>query len=346
MESRFEIGLSPDFRSQGLAYVEEYVRDLVSAAPGVTYSWLPDEGPTAAPAQIDRADAVLSLGIGYSAESFRGVERLALIARWGVGYDMIDVDACTAAGVAIAITPKGIGPSVAEGAFTLVLALLKRLPEKDRAVRAGLWRGDLPQFGHTTSGITLGSVGLGNIGGEFMRLAGAFPFPRRLAYDPFVSPERARELGVELVDLDTLLRESDVVAVNCPLTEDTRHLIGARELALMKPTAYLVNTARGPIVDQKALTESLRRGRLAGAGLDVLEQEPPPRDEELLGFDNVILAPHAIAWTTEMMRAVTEEACRACLSLAEGDVPPNIVNLNVLDHPLFRAKLDRFRGTI
>ncbi len=346
MAHQFIIGLSPDFRSQGLEEVEGYVRDLIGETEGVTYDWLPEMGDVAHSDIIDRVDAVLSLGIGYNAASFIGLERLALIARWGVGYDMIDMDAGTAAGVAVAITPGGIGPSVAEGALTLVLALLKRLPQKDLAVRQGQWRGDLPEFGHTTSGIVLGSVGLGNIGADFMRLAGVFRFPRRLAHDPFVAPERAQALGVELVDLDTLLRECDVVAVNCPLNEHTRRLIGAREIGLMKSTAYLVNTARGPIVDQAALVAALREGRLAGAGLDVLEKEPPDRDDPILRLDNVILAPHAIAWTKEMMWDVTAEAIGHCLTLARGDVPSHVVNRTVLDHPLFRAKLERFGSIV
>lgn len=342
--AQFIIGLSPDFHSEGLAEVEGYVKDLLQDAEGVTYRWLPEMGNVARAEAIDQVDAVLSLGIGYTPASFESLERLALIARWGVGYDMIALDACTAAGVAVAITPGGIGPSVAEGALTLVLALLKRLPEKDRAVRRGKWRGDLPDFGHTTSGIVLGTVGLGNIGAEFMRLAGVFRFPRRLAHDPFVPPERAQALEVELVDLDTLMRECDVVAVNCPLNDHTRHLIGAREIGLMKPTAYLANTARGPIVDQAALVDALRQGHIAGAGLDVLEKEPPDADDPILGLDNVILAPHAVAWTREMMWDVTAEAIGHCLTLSGGDVPKHVVNRAVLDHPLFRAKVERFGG--
>jgi len=344
MYESFVIGLTPDFRAEGLDYVEGYVRELIRGTPGVTCRWLPEMGNVCRADVIDQVDAVISLGIGYNAASFAGLQRLALIARWGVGYDMIDLDACTAAGVAVAITPGGIGPSVAEGALTLVLALLRRLPQKDAVVRRGQWRAALSQFGHSTSGIVLGSVGLGNIGAEFMRLAQAFHFPRRLAHDPFVAPEKAQALGVELVDLDTLLRQCDVVAVNCPLNEQTRHLIGAREIGLMKPTAYLVNTARGPIVDQAALTEALQEGRLAGAALDVLEQEPPDPQDPILRLDNVIFAPHAIAWSTEMAHDVTEEDVRACLSVARGEVPDHIVNRPVLDHPAFRAKLARFGG--
>jgi phosphoglycerate dehydrogenase-like enzyme len=344
MSEGFLIGLTADFRDQGLSFVESYVKDMVAADGSVAYTWLPAMHSGALTQEIDRCDAVLSLAIPYTASSFSGLSRLALIARWGVGYDMIDVPACTAAGVALAITPNGIRSPVAEGALTLVLALLKRLPEKDRAVRAGQWRGDLPDFGHSTSGIVLGSIGLGNIGAEFMRLAGAFSFQRLLAYDPYVSPAKASQFRAELVDLDTLLGESDIVAVHCPLNEHTRHLIGERELGLMKRSAYLVNTARGAIVDQKALFRALQARRIAGAGLDVLEQEPPDPDDPLLRLDNVILSPHAIAWTHEEMRDVTVEACQACIDLAHGRLPRNLVNPEVVESALFQAKLARIRA--
>jgi phosphoglycerate dehydrogenase-like enzyme len=346
MSRGFLIGLTADFHDQGLSFVETYVKQMLSGQQDIAYTWLPSMRTGAIAREIDRCDAIVSLAIPYTAESFAGLERLALIARWGVGYDMVDVPACTAAGVALAITPNGIRPPVVEGAITLVLALLKRLPEKDRAVRAGLWRGDLPEFGHNTSGVVLGSVGLGNIGAAFMRLAGAFSFPRLLAYDPFASPDKAEQLKVELVDLDTLLRESDVVSLHCPLGKSTYHLIGERELGLMKPTAYLVNTARGAVVDQKALTRVLQERRIAGAGLDVLEQEPPDATDPLLHLDNVILTPHAIAWTHEEMREVTEEDCQACIGLAHGRLPQALVNREVADNPLFRSKLERIRAAL
>jgi len=343
MTEPFVIGLTADYRSHGLDQVEEFVRELLASESHIRYMWLPPMAPAVVAEEIDRCDAVLSLAVPYTADSFRDLKRLALIARWGVGYDMIDVEASTAAGVALAITPNAIRQPVAEGALTLTLVLIKRLPEKDRMVRAGKWRGDLPDFGHTATGIALGSIGLGNIGSEFMRLARPFHFRRLLAYDPFVSQDKARELGVELVDLDTLLRESDVVAVNCPLDEHTRHLVGERELSLMKPTAYLVNTARGPIVDQVALTRALQEGRIAGAGLDVLEKEPPRPGDPILQLDNVVFAPHAIAWSQEFKRDVTVEACQACVDLAHGRLPKSLVNKAVLDNPLFQGKLERIR---
>ncbi|MHB0877416.1 MAG: NAD(P)-dependent oxidoreductase [Anaerolineae bacterium] len=344
MAGDFVVGMTADFVTQGLDYVEGWAREAFATVPGISLVWLPPMGRAVVAEEADHCDAILSLAIGYTAASFAGLKRLALISRWGVGYDMIDVAACTAAGVAIAITPNGVRAPVAEGAMTLTLALLKRLPEKDRAVRAGQWRGDIPDLGHSTSGIALGSVGLGNIGLEFMRMASGFHFRRRLAYDPFIAPDRAASLGIELVDLDTLLRESDVVAINCPLGERTYHLIGERELALMKPTAYLVNTARGPIVDQAALTRALREHRIAGAGLDVLEQEPPDPADPILALDNVILAPHAIAWGAEFARDLTTEACQACIDVSHGQPPRAIANRAVLESPAFQAKLARWGG--
>jgi len=346
MAQQFVIGMTPDFKRQVRGPVEDYVKEMLQSEENIAYTWLADTGDEVVSREADQCDAILSLGVRYSAQSFEGLRRLALISRWGVGYDMIDIDACTAAGVALAIAPNGVRRPVAEGALTLTLALLKRLPDKDRATRAGKWRGDLTDLGHTTTGVVVGTIGMGNIGCEFMRLAGCFGFRRLLAHDPYVPPERARELGVELVSLETLLRESDVVAINCPLTEETRHLIGMAELAMMKPTAYLVNTARGAIVDQEALTRALQQKQIAGAGLDVLEQEPPDPTDPILGLDNVVFAPHAIAWSDELVYKLTREACQTCIDFARGDLPEHLVNPEVLNHPLFQAKLDRIRGIL
>jgi D-3-phosphoglycerate dehydrogenase len=167
----------------------------------------------------------------------------------------------------------------------------------------------------------------------------AMPFAmRHLACDPYVTQEAVRPLGVTLVDLDTLFREADFLCVNCPLNEQTRKLVGARQLALMKPTAHFVNTARGPIVDEKALYQALAGRRIAGAGLDVFEQEPTPADNPLLKLDNVVLTPHYICATDECMATVAASVFNACRDLAQGRVPRNVVNQPVLGRvPYFHA---------
>ena len=187
----------------------------------------------------------------------RGAGRLKIVARFGVGFDTIDVPACTENGVLLTIAPDGVRRPVAVNVITFILVLAQRLFAKDRLTRAGRWAEKVNYMGMGVTGRTLGAIGMGNIGAEVFRLAPPFGM-RHIAYDPYVEPGEARALGVELVDLDTLLRTADFVSVMCPLNDETRGMIGARELALMKPTAYLINTARGPIVQE---TGAPRRAR-------------------------------------------------------------------------------------
>jgi D-3-phosphoglycerate dehydrogenase len=256
---------------------------------------------------------------------------------------MIDVEACTANDVALCITPEGVRRPVAEAELAMLLALSKRLTNKDRALRSGTWRGEGVELGVCVHGRVVGTIGLGNIGSEFARLVRPLGPRRILACDPYAAPASATVLGVELVDLDTLMRESDFVVVNCLLNAETRHLLGARPLGLMKSTAYLVNCARGGIIDPRALYETLAARRIAGAALDVFEPEPPDPADPLLQLDNVIVAPHAIAWTEEIVRDNAIADCEACLAVFRGEVPNHIVNRAVVDRPGFEAKLARYR---
>jgi len=224
-----------------------------------------------------------------------------------------------------------------------LLALAHRLPAKDRLARTGRWGEKLDYMGLGLAGRIFGSIGLGNIGRELFALARPFGMHHR-AYDPYVAPDVAAAEGVELVGLEDLLRESDFMAINCALTPQTRGLLGTDRLALLKPTAYLINTARGPIVDQRALTDALRAGRLAGAGLDVFEEEPVDPGDPILALDNVIVAPHALAWTDEMAALSGRSAMESILAVAAGRTPRNVVNRDVLDRPLLREKLARYSG--
>jgi D-3-phosphoglycerate dehydrogenase len=191
-------------------------------------------------------------------------------------------------------------------------------------------------MGMGLTGRTLGAIGMGNIGAEVFRLAPAFGM-RHIACDPYVDPSSARALGVELVDLDTLLRTADFVCVMCPLNDETRGMIGARELALMKPTAYLVNTARGPIVQERALYDALAGRRIAGAALDVFEVEPTPADNPILRLDNVVVTPHAFCFTDECLTGLARSAFAAVREVAEGRSPRHVVNRDALAHPRFAA---------
>ena len=285
------------------------------------------------PDTVARYDALcVMLGRATQASFARGDHRLKLIARFGVGYDTIDVPACTAAGVLLTLAPDGVRTPVATNVVTFVLALAQKLLIKDRLVRDGRWNEKLDHPGLGLTGRTLGLIGVGNIGAEVFRLAAPFAM-KHVACDPYADPAKLRALGVEPVDLDTLLRISDFVSINCPLDAKTRGLIGARELGLMKPTAYLINTARGPIVREKALYQALEAGTIAGAGLDVFEVEPTPADNPLLALDNVIVTPHGLCFTDECLDGLARSAFGAVRALAEGRVPRHVVNQDALAHP-------------
>jgi phosphoglycerate dehydrogenase-like enzyme len=190
-------------------------------------------------------------------------------------------------------------------------------------------------------GRTLGSLGVGNIGAEMFRMAKPFDM-NFIAHDPFADKAVAAELGIELVSIEDLFARADVLTVNCPLTKDTHHIVNAERLSLMKPTAYLINTARGPIVDQKALTKVLQERRIAGAGLDVFEQEPTDPDDPLLKLDNIIAAPHALCWTDQCFAGNGAADVKAVLDIMKGQVPRGVVNREVLERPGFKAKLEGF----
>jgi len=336
----FRVGFTPDFGVQGKGLLDSAVAEVLAPENGVAWELMPDTAGVAVPEVLDRYDAVIALDQRFPAASFRGVERLAVIARWGVGYDSIDVPACTEAGVILAVTRDSVRRPVAEGILTLIFALAKNLPALERNCRAGRWRQDPPRS-INVEGRVLGSIGLGNIAGEMFRMARALGFGRLLAYSPYSSPEEAAALGVELADLATVLGESDFVTINCPLTGETRGMIGARELALMKPTAYLVNTARGAVVDESALVEVLRQRRIAGAGLDVFAGEPLPAGHPLCALDNVILTPHLIVRTQECVRDTSLSACRSVRAVFRGAAPAYVANPEVLERPRVRARLAR-----
>jgi len=286
----------------------------------VSWEWL-RAGGELEPEDVAPYDAIVLFGPSVTAATLAGVDRLRLVARLGVGIDNVDVDACTRAGVLVTITPDGVRRPMAAGAMAFVLALAHRLPEMDRHVRAGGWE----RFLHVGTGLdgrTLGVVGLGNVGRELAMLAAPFGL-RVIVADPFVTDTPA---GVELRALDELLETSDFVAVTCPLTDITRHLIGPSQLARMKPTAYLVNVARGPIVDEAALVVALRDGVIAGAALDVFDPEPVRPDNPLLELDNVLLAPHAVGFTDELLRLSGRSVSRAALAVRGGRMPEFPVN--------------------
>jgi phosphoglycerate dehydrogenase-like enzyme len=341
----FRVALSADFRKvDGSPLFPDFdLKPLVEAANVEVLYLAPADSLRAD--QFADVDALILLTPRFTADSIHPNGRLAVVARFGVGYDNVAVDALTRAGIPLVITPDGVRRPVAVSIMALMLALTGRLRIKDSLTREGPdgFNRRAQYMGYGLVGRTLGSVGIGNIGAEMFRLARPFEM-NFIAHDPYASPEIASELGVEVVALDEVFRRSDVLAINCPLTDDTRHLVNAPRLALMKPTAFLINTARGPIVDQKALTAVLQDQRIAGAGLDVFEIEPPPADDPLLRLDNVILTPHALCWTDQCFAGNGAADVRAVLDIQHGRVPRGVVNRDVLDSDVFKQRLERLRA--
>ena len=229
-------------------------------------------------------------------------------------------------------------PVTSYGALTFVLALAGKLMLKDRLTRTGRWDERMDHMGMGLTGRTLGVVGAGRIGRELLRMARVFDL-KLLAADPYVNAVELGYIGARKVDLPTLLRESDFVVAIPLLNAETRHLIGAPQFALMKPSAYFVNVSRGPVVDEPALTAALRAGRIAGAALDVFEQEPVDPANPLLAMDNVIVTPHSLCWTDECFHNMAATGLASIVDALSGRAPEFVVDRAVLEHPRVKAWL-------
>ena len=341
MPTRFRVGITRDFlKPDGALGFGDIGLDVLAEDSRIEREFLPDYGSELPPHVADQFDALLVLAPKVTATTLDGGKRLSLVARFGVGFDNVDVPACTRNNVLLTITPSGVRRPVAVSALALLLALSHKLLAKDRMTREGRWHEKLNEMGVGLTGRTLGLIGLGNIGREILRVVAPLEM-RPAAFDPFVSAEAARSSGVQLLSLESLLEQSDFVCVCCALTPETRHLLNRERLARMKPTAFLINVARGPIVDQAALTDILRERRIAGAALDVFEQEPISLTDPLLKLDNVILSPHAICWTDELFLGNGRAACRSILDVAAGRIPESVVNRDVVGRPGLLNKLAR-----
>lgn len=341
MSKAFRLGLTRDFlKPDGSLGFGDIGLDLLAQNKRIEREFLPDYG-SELPAELSAEfDALLVLAPRVTAATVTGGNRLAIVARFGVGYDTVDVPACTNSDVVLTITPSGVRRPVAVSALALLLGLTHKLLAKDRMTREGRWGEKLSEMGVGLTGRTFGLIGLGNIGREILRVTAPLEM-RTVAFDPFVSNADAQAMNVQLTTLDTLLEQSDFVCISCALTADTHHLLNATRLALMKPTAFLINVARGPIIDQNALTDVLRNRRIAGAALDVFEKEPIDPDDPLLKLDNVLLSPHAVCWTDELFLGNGQAACRSILDVAAGRIPDGVVNREVLTRPAFLKKLAR-----
>jgi phosphoglycerate dehydrogenase-like enzyme len=353
----FRIALTGDFlNEEGVSAYGDVGLSLLQSSPLVRFHFLAEQAPPRGdtaywerfyslkirPEHLVGIDGLVVLRPWVQRDTFaRGACDMVVIGRSGAGYDKIDLAACTENDVALFNAPLALDHATASAALLLILALAKRLPDKERITRAGRWDLQAAVMGLELKGRTLGIIGLGHSGRELVRLAAPFAM-RVLAYSPSADPAQTETLGVRLTSLEEVLREADFVSLHCRLTEKTRHLLGAEQLALLKPTAYLVNVARGALIDQAALVNALRSRSFAGAGLDVFEVEPLPPDDPILKLDNVLATPHWLASTRDVWEATGRAMAEGMLRAAQGLVPDNVVNPEVFVRPGFQAKLKQF----
>lgn len=281
-------------------------------------------------AEVDALAPLLSDEI--DSEVFDAAPNLKIVAQLAVGYDNIDVKEATKRGIYVTNTPEVLTETTADFAWTLLITVARRVVEADKYVRSGKWKvGWHPSMllGRDVYGATIGIVGLGRIGLAVAKRAQGFNM-KILYYDVIRNKQLEREMGLEYTALDILLQKSDFVSVHVPLTEATYHLINGQRLQLMKKTAYLINNSRGAVIDEKALYTALKSNQIAGAGLDVFEQEPISMDNPLLNLDNVVVTPHISSASYETRSRMAEIVAENLVSFFEGKVPPNLVNQQVV----------------
>ena len=338
----FKVGLSRDLSdgNGGFSWGEIEIENL---AP-LSWDFLPQLASHFTPESLAGFNAVAFAGPAVTSASFPTAEQSPLVlSRFGVGYDNIDLDACTKAGTALTITPDGSQKPVATAALTLVLSTMHRLVAKVSLARIGGWDRRLDGLGQGLNGKTVATIGLGNIATEFFRLVSPFDI-RKIAYDPWKDKNDAAAIGVELLDLEQVMAQADVIVVMALLTPQSHHLISADQLSLMKKSAVIINISRGPIIDETALIHALTNRTIFGAGLDVFEHEPPAADNPLLSLDNVIITPHNIAWTDELARGMGRSAFKAIKDISQGKVPDFVVNKDVLNTAQFKEKLEKWKN--
>jgi phosphoglycerate dehydrogenase-like enzyme len=343
-QPNFRVALTADMHdADGNLKFKDLGLGLLEKEPHIDFAPFDEYLPEISADQLAGINGVVVLTAHVVKDSLARPEDLLCVSRVGVGYDSVDVPACTAADVLLTITKGAPDRPVAEATIGWMIALTHNFPQKDRLMREGNWNERTKYNGVELRDRTFGAVGLGGIAAETVRLLSIFGMNQPIAFDPFIDTATASELGVELVELDELLKRADFVSVHCPLTDGTHDLIGARELALMRSDAYLLNTARGGIVNEDALYDVLSNGAIAGAALDCYVGEPILEPSRFGELDNIILAPHSIAWTDEFFTAMGRMCCQTMVDLSFGREPIGIINPEVLDQPGFQAKWDRLK---
>jgi phosphoglycerate dehydrogenase-like enzyme len=326
---KFRLGLSRDIlAADGKPSFGDGPLELLKAEPKIEWEVIPESVAEITPDIAARYDGIYVNSPRVTAASIaRSDLRTKIVSRHGVGYDSVDVPALAARGVIVTNTPVAVRRPVAVAALTFVFALAGRLIVKDKLTRTNRWNERTSHMGLGLTTRTLGVIGAGGIGQELLALARPFGW-RMLAADPYVDAAKVKALGADVVPLEQLLRESDFVVATVLLNDATRHLMNAERFAQMKRSAFFVNLARGPIADEQALIAALKSGTIAGAALDVFEQEPVAPDNPLLGMDNVLLTPHALCWTDECFDAIAREGLTCMVDFANGRGPKSVVRVS------------------
>lgn len=326
----FKLGISRDvLDAQGKPSFGTRALEVLNGNPALQWEYLTESVREITPDIAARYDALYVNSQKVTAESVGRADcRVRIVARHGVGFDSVDVPALTRTGIVLTNTPLAVRRPVAVAALTMIFALAGRLFVKDRITRANRWNDRTSHMGLGLTSRTLAVVGVGSIGKEILRLAQPFGL-RLLGVDPVTSDATIAALGASRVGLDEALKQADFVVMSCVLDAGSHHLISSPQLALMKPEAFLINLARGPVVDESALIEALKRGLIAGAGLDVFEQEPVASDNPLLGMDNVIVTPHSLCWTDECFHDIASSGLQSVVDFSLGKRPVHVVNPEV-----------------
>ena len=327
----FKVGLTRDFLAEdGNLTFKSIGLDILDNHPDIHYEFLKENLSPITPDLIQGYDVIISNAPAYTSESFKGVNDLKAICRFGVGYDMVNVEACTRANIMLTIAKGAVNHSVAESIITWMLTLSHRVFKKDQLIREGRWQEKVHFMGSELRGKTLGIVGLGGIGFTLVEMIKPFKVGSIIAYDPYADHAKASSMGVQLVNLNQLMSSADFVSVSCPLNDETRNLIDKEQLQLLKKEAYVINTARGGIINAKAMIETLQNQAIAGYATDVFDTEPPSMDDPIFNQENVILAPHSIAWTNELFEEIGRTVCNQVVQIYKGEIPDHVINPAVL----------------
>jgi phosphoglycerate dehydrogenase-like enzyme len=341
MSNMFQVMLTGDFYdASGKPKYDDLGLAVFDRHPNIKVKSFAEHRKQIGPDQLAGANGVIVLTPAVTRETVSAANDLLAIGRFGVGYDAVDVRACTEADVVAFITAGAVDRPVAEAVVGWMIALSHHVRVKDNLVRTGQWDDRSRYMGRELRDRTLGVIGLGGIARKLIELLANWGMKPPIAFDPYMDPGAAEKLGVRLVSLEELLKTSDFVSIHCPLTERTRGLISARELAMMKPDSYLINSARGGIVDEDALFTALRDHRIAAA-LDCFAIEPVTEPSRFKELDNILLAPHSIAWTNELFRDIGRAACQGMVDLSLKHRPRGVLNPEVFDRPGFQQKWDR-----